>query len=77
MGRRLGGWVKKMAGLRSTNSVLQNSLEDVKDSIGNTVAEEYICVTRGHGQQCGDCLREWGELVKAGKGGKIWTIVIT
>ena len=35
--RWLGGWAKKVKGLRSTNSLLQNSHEDVKYSIGNLV----------------------------------------
>ena len=35
--RWLGGWAKKVKGLRSTNSLLQNSHEDVKYSIANIV----------------------------------------
>ena len=53
MGKEKGEGVVK-------NWLLQNGPGDVKDSIGNTVAKEYICMTHGQGQQCGDCLREWG-----------------
>ena len=38
------GWVKKVKGLRSTNWQLQNSHEDVKDSIGKTVNNIVIMV---------------------------------
>ena len=34
-------------------------LWDVKYSISDRVAKENICMTHGHGQWCGDCLREW------------------
>ena len=51
MGKEKGEGVVK-------NWLLQNGPGDVKDSIGNTVAKEYICMTHGHGQWCGDCLRE-------------------
>ena len=40
--------------------VIQSSTGDVKYSIGNGVAKEYVCVTHGHGQQDGNCLRELG-----------------
>ena len=36
-GRWVGGWVKKVKGLRSTNGWLQNSHGDVTYSMGNTV----------------------------------------
>ena len=42
MGEGLGGWTKKVDGFRSTNWLLQNIHGDVKDSIQNTVAKEYI-----------------------------------
>ena len=51
---------EKVKGLRSTTWLLQNSHVDVKYSIGNIVAKEYIRMTHGHGQWCGDCLIEWG-----------------
>ena len=54
---RMGEGVR---GLRSTNRQLQNSHRDVKYSIGNGVAKEFICMT--HGQWWGNCLREWGML---------------
>ena len=42
MGREVGGWVKKMKGLRSTNWQLPNSHKDVKDSKGNIVKNIVI-----------------------------------
>ena len=33
--------------------------QDIKYNIGNGEAKELICMTHGHGQWCGDCLREW------------------
>ena len=72
MGVVLGGWAKIVKGLKSTNWLLQNSFGDVKYSLGNRVAKEYICMTHGHGW-CGDCLREWGVLGGEGKGGIIRT----
>ena len=53
MGKEKGEGVVK-------NWLLQNGPGDVKDSIGNTVAKEYICMTHGHEQQY--CLRESGVL---------------
>ena len=43
--------------------------------IGNGVAKEFIHMTHGHEQWCGDGLREWGVLGGGGKGGKIGTTV--
>ena len=37
MGRKLGGWLKRVKGMGSTNWLLQNSHGDVKYSIGNIV----------------------------------------
>ena len=51
--------MQKVKGLRSINWFSQNSHGDVKYSIGSIVAKEYICMTHGHGQWCGDCLKEW------------------
>ena len=42
MGGELGGWVKKVKGLRSTNRQLQNSHGAVKYNIGSGVAKELI-----------------------------------
>ena len=39
-------------------------------SIGNGEAKELICVTHGHEQWCGDCLREWQVLGGEGQRGK-------
>ena len=66
---------EEMRGLKSTNEWLQNSHGDVKYSIGNKVTKEYTCMTHGHGQQCGDCLRECECRVERGKGLKIGTTV--
>ena len=38
----LGGWVKKVKGLRGTNWKLQNSHGDTKYSIGNIVSNIYV-----------------------------------
>ena len=40
-------------------------------SIGNGVAKEFICMTDGHEQWWGNCLREQGCWAEVGKGGKI------
>ena len=60
MGGEFGGMGEEVRGLRSTNKELHNSHGDVKYSIGNGVAKEHACMTHGHEQWCGDCLREWG-----------------
>ena len=65
------GLGEEVRGLRSTNRWLQNSQGDVKYSIGNEVANELICMTHGHEQWHGDCLREWGCWVERGKEGEI------
>ena len=62
MGVGCGGMDEELKGLRSTNRELQNSHGDVKYSIGKGVAKELLCMTHGHEQWCGDCLREWGIL---------------
>ena len=51
---------EKVKGLKSTNWLLQNSHSDTKYSIRKRLAEEHVCRTHEHGQQCNDCLREWG-----------------
>ena len=64
-------------GLRSINWLSENNHGDVQYSRGNRVAKEHICMTHGHGQQCGDCLSEWRRgWVERGKGVKIGTTVI-
>ena len=75
MGVGSGGWTKEVKG-SSTNWLLQNSHGTVKYSTGNRVAKAHICITHGHGQQCGYCLWQlvWG-WVEGGKGGKIGTTV--
>ena len=69
---------EEVKGLRNTNSQLQYSHEDVKYRIGNGVAKELKCMTCGHEQWCGDCLRECvgGFWVEGKKGGKIGTTVM-
>ena len=58
----MGEICEKVTGLKSTYWQLQNSHGhgDVKYSTGNGEAKERICMTHGHEQGCGDCLREWG-----------------
>ena len=69
-------WMKKVMGLRYTNWLLQNNHGDVKYSLRNNVAKEHMCMTHGHGKQCGGCLKEGGGLGKGIKGKKIRTTVI-
>ena len=38
----------------------------MKYSIGNGVAKELICMTHGHEQRYGDCLKEWEMLAGGG-----------
>ena len=61
-----------MRELRSTNGKLRNSRGNLKYSMGNGEAKEFICMTHGHEQQCGDCLREWQLLGGGGQRGKNW-----
>ena len=58
MGGGCGEMGEEVRRLRITNRQLQNSHGDVKYSIGSGVAKEPICMTPGHKQWCGDCLRE-------------------
>ena len=51
---------EEVRGLRITNRQLKNGHGDVNYSIGNGVARKSICMTHGHEQWYGDCLREWG-----------------
>ena len=44
VGEGLGGWVKMVEGLRSTNRWLQSSHGNVKYSLGNTVSNVAITV---------------------------------
>ena len=72
--KRMG---KKVQGLRSTNWFMQDGQGEVKNSIGNGVAKELICMSHGHELRGrGNCWREWGYQVEGGKGGKIGTTVI-
>ena len=48
----------------------------MKYRVGNGVDKEFICMTQGHEQWCGDCLREWGMLGGVGQWGEIGTTVI-
>ena len=54
MGADCGGMGEEVSRLRSTNRSLQNSHGDVRYSIGNGVAKEFIRLTHGHEQQWGD-----------------------
>ena len=49
-----------MRGVISTNRQLQNTYGDVKYSVGNVAAIELICMTYGHEQWWGYCLRGVG-----------------
>ena len=57
----------KLQGLRSANQQVQNRQGDVKNSIGNGVAKELICMTHGH-ELRRDCRMEWGFEVEGAKG---------
>ena len=61
---------EEVMGLRSTNRELQNSHGDVKSSTGSGAAKELICMTDGHEQWWGNCLREWGMLGGGGQKGE-------
>ena len=65
----------KVQGLRNTNWEVQHRPGGVKNSMGNGVAKELICMTHGH-ELRGDCWREWGVLGGGGKGERIGTTVI-
>ena len=69
-GREVWGLGEEMRGVRSTNRQIQNSHGDGKYSIGNGVAKELICMTHGHEQWCGDCLRR-GAGLRWAKGEKL------
>ena len=58
VGEGCGGMDEEVRGLRSTNKLLQNSHRDVQYSIENGVTKEFIPMTDGHEQWCGDGLRE-------------------
>ena len=72
MGGRYGGKGEEVRGLRSTNRQLQNSHRDAKYSIGSGVAQDPVCMTHGHQQWCGDCLRLWGLLGRGEQRRKYW-----
>ena len=73
-GCQMGGVYRIMGeevrGLRSTSRQLQNSHGDVKYGIGNGVAKELICMTRGYEQWWGNYLREQGGLGARGGDGE-------
>ena len=72
------GWGEKnknKAKQRSTNWWSQNIHGDVKSSTGNGVAKEFIYMTHGHEQWCGDCLKGVRVMGGVDKGGKIGTTV--
>ena len=49
---------------------------DVKNSMGNGEAKEFICMTYGH-ELKGDYWREWGYWSEKGKRGKIGVTVMS
>ena len=67
------GW--RGEGLRSINR-LHNSYGDVNYNMGNGGAKELTCMTHGHDQVCGDCLRELGVLCGGGHSGKVEITII-
>ena len=44
--------------------------------MGNGGAKELTCMTHGHDQVCGDCLRELGVLCGGGQSGKVEITII-
>ena len=57
--------------------LFRNSPGDLKYSIGNRVAKKLICMTHGHEQSYGDCLRECGHAwCRLAERGKFGTFVI-
>ena len=56
---RVGGWAKKVE-IRKHRVVVAEQPWDVKSNTGNRVAKGHTHTTHGHGQRCGDGLREWG-----------------
>ena len=63
---------EKVKGLRSTNSYLQNSHEDVKYNIGNKVATEFMHKAHKHEQKCGGLLEGVGKLEGGGQCREDW-----
>ena len=53
---------EKVQGLRSTNWQVQNRQEDIKKSMGDGVAKEFIYMTHGHELR-------WGGLTARGNEG--------
>ena len=72
VGRGKGEKGRKGTGIKEHNWQVQNRQGDIKNSIGNGEAKEFICMTHGHEQRGkGDCWREGGAK------GKNETTVIT
>ena len=65
---------EKGEGIKKYKSVVTERSWGYKYCIENRVAKEYICMIPGHGQRCGDCLREWWGRVEGDKG-KIGTTI--
>ena len=70
--KRMG---KKVQGLRSTNWFMQDGQGEVKNSIGNGVAKELICMTHGHDLK-GELPEGMGDTGWSGAKGKTVTGVI-
>ena len=63
---------EKVQGLRSIIGRYKRDRADVKNSIGNGEAKEFIFMTHGHElREVGGCWREWGYRVEGVKGEKI------
>ena len=72
-GRGKGENVGKCAGIKKHNWQIQNRQGEIKNSIGNGEAKEFICMTHGHelsGGQ-GDCWREGGYWADGAKSKKL------
>ena len=53
------------------NCQVQNTQEDVENSIGNGVAKELICTIHGNELRGGKCQREWEYWAEGDKRGKV------
>ena len=67
----------KVQGSQNINWWVENRQGDVKNSKGNGVAKELMCMTHGHELSGGgDGQREWGYQSEQDKRGKTGTTVI-
>ena len=76
MGGRGGGMGEEARALRSASRYLHNSHGDIMYSIGNSIVEELIFMTRGHEQWWGSGLRDWWVLDGGIQREKNWETII-